>query len=344
MRRRSIRPFGATAPTTKLWSMVIALALLWMLYDRMRDPVTWQWFSPHDSAMAAEQAQEPRADQAVAPAANEPPPSATEEIVPGPNDLDENQIKEAKVAFEGVVDKVKILSRDMDAYWMLMRWARTSSSTELEKRAARDVAFTQLFDQPDKFRGKLIHLKMHVRRVLVHEDPENELGLKKVYEIWGWTDESKSFPYVVVVPEIPKALPVGTDIRSEVIFTGYFLKVMAYQAFEAKRGSPLLVGRVRMAAPRPVAQTSKVDPMITLPAVAGVGIALIAFLILTRKRSRQVISTASLPENLPGIDLPGDLARGVALQEDSNQEFINLTLDSNSSTNATPQSESKPSE
>jgi hypothetical protein len=70
-----------------------------------------------------------------------------------------------------------------------------------------------------------------------------------VYEVWGWTTESKAWLFVVLVPELPPGMPVGTDVYERVSFAGYFYKLQGYQ--EAGAGprdkplpAPLLIGRL----------------------------------------------------------------------------------------------------
>ena len=44
--------------------------------------------------------------------------------------------------------------------------------------------------------------------------------------------------------EPPKGLPIGANLSERVVFNGYFLKIMKYQAGDVPRGAPLLVGRI----------------------------------------------------------------------------------------------------
>src|SRR5581483_11969283 len=136
-------------------------------------------------------------------------------------------------------DRAPLRPREMPLYWQLMQWSRTQPIQQLERRATVEPPFKDFFEVPQKQRGKPIRLRMHVTRVLQYDAPENPLGLKECYEAWGWTDESKSFPYVIVFPDLPSGMPVGKDAHAEVVFVGYFLKVMSYTAFDATRGAPL---------------------------------------------------------------------------------------------------------
>ena len=155
MRRFRSRPYGQSVRPSRLVSMLFAVAILWMLYERFRDPSTWRSLLDlkDDTTVAA----------AVEPAAI---PEDPEVIAPGPNDLDEEEVARSKERLDLVTDKTPLKPREMHAYWQFMQWSQTESSAELEKRALHDVAFTQLWEQPEKYRGELISMRLHVRRVL----------------------------------------------------------------------------------------------------------------------------------------------------------------------------------
>ena len=125
-------------------------------------------------------------------------------------------------------------------------------------------------------------------------------NIPKVCEAWGWTDESRSFPYVVVFPDPPKDLPIGTDIRAEIVFVGYFLKVMTYTAFDHARGAPLLVGRIHtIETQSPVASTPSNPYTNGLIITAGIACVSIAVWAGSRKRKQPV----SLPITLPDASI-----------------------------------------
>jgi hypothetical protein len=139
----------------------------------------------------------------------------------------------------------------MPAYWRCMRWALAQPFTELEQRAHTDVAFTRLWERPDEFRGELVRLDLHIRRVMEYPAEENSANVDKVYEVWGATSESRTFPYVVVCPELPPGIRVSTELRQRGVFVGYLLKTLAFTAADNKRhASPLLIGRLHAAAPQ----------------------------------------------------------------------------------------------
>ncbi len=65
-----------------------------------------------------------------------------------------------------------------------------------------------------------------------------------LYEAWIIAPDATRVPYVCVFEEAPEGLPIGVDISERVVFNGYFLKLMKYQAADVPRGAPVLVGRI----------------------------------------------------------------------------------------------------
>ena len=177
------------------------------------------------------------------------PKTWKETIIPGPSDTDPAEREEIHRLLEVVSDQRPIEAVDNPAYIRMLKWAMSQPITELEERARRDVTFSDLAKQPEKYRAALVRMRMHVVRVM-HDDetkvPENSLGLKNLYEVYTWTDDSMDNPYVVVVPELPPGIQTGVEASGEVVFVGYFLKQFAYEAFKGQhRWAPLLVGRIR---------------------------------------------------------------------------------------------------
>lgn len=230
----------------RLFSLVVMLFVIGILYTRAKDVRTWAWLAP-----ASEQP-----DAVVRTSATVEP--AQETILPGPTDLDAGQQDEAKKLLAAVTDRQKLADVEMPAYWRLLGWAQRQSFAELDRRARRDVALTKLHEQPDLYRGQPIRLRLNVKRILDWEAPENSAGVKRVYEAWGWTNESKARPYSVVFAELPPGIKPGTDVDQEVLFAGYFLKWMQYETYQGKKQTaPLLLGRLKPITPSvaPAAQS-----------------------------------------------------------------------------------------
>ena len=248
MRRRFRRsPMGtsATNSLSPLFRMVAFLIVLALVYSWASKPQSWSWLEDRSETNTFDpDVEENQAANAPAPATGEKKSPVVEEMVPGPTDQNEAEAAAAHHLFEAVTDREPLSKIEMPAYWRCLKWARAQSFADLERRAEKHVAFTQFWQQPEKYRGKLIRLRLHVARILTWDAGENSAGVRHVYEVWGWTDESKSFPYLVVLSELPKGIPLGDGLHQEGIFVGYFLKTMKYTASNTNRSSPLLLGRM----------------------------------------------------------------------------------------------------
>ena len=303
MRRRQARPYGHTVPPTRLLSLLMGLAVMGVVYQRVKEPQFWRWLTNESRAEDAD----------VAESANQKDSfpsrlSSSENIVPGPNETDADELAKLRSNLKAVQDRVTLQDFDMSAYWQLMRWSRTRPIAELEKLARRDVPYSHLWEEPDLYRGQPIRLKLHIRRVLQYEPTKNPQDLKTVYEAWGWTEDSRSFPFCVVFPDKPAGLPIGTDVDTDFVFVGYFLKWMSYQAFDVKKNAPLLVGRLRPAAPtvRAVKGGGWESAFLTLVG----GVLLVSFIgwfaVNGLRRPRTIVAaTTAIPDQLPDNWLAG---------------------------------------
>jgi hypothetical protein len=103
-----------------------------------------------------------------------------------------------------------------------------------------------------------------------------------------------------VFPDPPPDLPLGKDIRAEVVFTGYFLKIFVYRAFDNPRWAPMLVGRVRLVS-TPVAVETKTDPWVIAVIIIG-GLGFIVYAIWFSMRTRKNSTLKMLPKELTSVE------------------------------------------
>lgn len=322
MRRRLARPFGQTVPPARMLSLLMGLALLALLYQRVKEPQFWRWMTNEGHAENSVELGDatPTRNRTPAKAAsvdsarvaeNAAESKLQEMLVPGPNESDPEELAKLRTHFKVVQDRQPLQPHEMPAYWQLMRWSLSRPFAELEQLARRDVPYSHLWEEPDLYRGQPLRLKLHVRRVLSYAPPENPLGLEKVYEAWGWTDDSRSFPFVVVFPEKPASVPVGTDVDADVLFVGYFVKWMSYRAFDAKKNSPLLVGRLKSSVRLRGGEARQGWESAFLTLAGGVLLlSLLGWLALNGLRRPRTIAaaTTAVPDQLPENWLPGSLA------------------------------------
>ncbi len=116
----------------------------------------------------------------------------------------------------------------------------------LDEQSRRDVLFSQLIEDPERYRGLPIHIEGTALRTLVHEVKDsNVTPRERLYEVWAVTRDSQDNPYVLVFEDPPRDIALGDEAwGTRITFDGYFLKLMAYLAGDKKvRVAPMIVGR-----------------------------------------------------------------------------------------------------
>lgn len=148
------------------------------------------------------------------------------------------------IEFRGIQDKLPFSSRETPAYKILAERARNATPETLENVARRDVVFSQLVEDPARYRGIPIQIVGTVRRVLSQEATDSKVFPKgRFYEGFVFTPDSQSYPYGIVFENPPRDLLIGDNINQRIIFNGYFFKLNAYRAADKLRFMPMLVGR-----------------------------------------------------------------------------------------------------
>lgn len=145
--------------------------------------------------------------------------------------------------FQGIMDRQQMTARDVAAYAELLRRVRETPFPELAKASRRDILFSQLIENPKRYRGLPIHVEGVVRRVLRQDVPDSKIFRDGVYyEAHLFSEDSMGHPLVIAFEQAPPDLEIG-DTWRRVTFDGYFLKLWAYQAADTFRVAPLLIGR-----------------------------------------------------------------------------------------------------
>ncbi len=291
-RRPLARPFGGSGVgTPRLTTTLMMLVVVGLVYFQMRDARNWRWL---------EAADDNDAPQAVKPAKEKEVASQWKETrITAPNDQNEEEHAVGLMQLDALLDKSAVQDVEMPAYWRLLKWSRSQSFEKLDERARRDVVFAQLAQRPEQFRGKLLRLRLHIRRIMRHDEvKENSAEASRVFELWGFTDESKSYPYSVVVPEIPAWFKTGGEVEEECVFVGYFFKMLPYEAFDKTRLAPLLIGRLRPvnAPPKKKAAAAAGNSPVEIAIVSAI-FALVGFGVWRALPSRRAARTIAATED-----------------------------------------------
>jgi len=248
-------------PWIRLATMVMMLAVLFLLMMRLRDPdvaeALGRVFAPEGqpAGVPAKPAKEPPGGQ-VEPKAVEPPkPKPAPDVPRGPTDEDPEEADAAREEFQAITDgALGISPAEMFAYRRVVQWVINQPVSLMEKRAKTDVTLNDLMLSPEEYRGKLVELSLNARMIVEdNRGAPREFGFP-IYEIWGSTADSGAWLYDAVVIDLPEGLPVGPRVNVKIRVVGYFFKLQGYYPARSKPGArpekaPLVIGRVVWAEP-----------------------------------------------------------------------------------------------
>ncbi|MFO0890199.1 MAG: hypothetical protein U0790_13800 [Isosphaeraceae bacterium] len=172
-----------------------------------------------------------------------------DEPAPKAGPAPEPVVADRSEVFETVTDRTPMGFRDNAAYAYLLEKARAQGPQELARRSRRDVLLTHLWERPADYRGVPVHVLGTAMRVLRYESKLSRTGW--LYEAWIVTADASRYPYCCTFEEAPEGFPLGASVSERVVFNGFFLKIMKYQAGDVARGAPVLVGRLGWDAPPP---------------------------------------------------------------------------------------------
>ncbi|MFO0916486.1 MAG: hypothetical protein U0795_26250 [Pirellulales bacterium] len=174
-------------------------------------------------------------------------------------DLPADELKQAEQEFGQLNDSsLETGVEEMPAYWRLMQWSTRRSIDQWRELSVAQASYGLLVTQPQAQRAQPVKLNLNVCRILSWDAPPNELGVKKLYEVWGWTEDSRGGMYVLVTPDLPAGMQVGERVREQGVVYGYFCKLQGYVAANAgaaapRQAAPLIIGRMDRYVPPQVA-------------------------------------------------------------------------------------------
>jgi hypothetical protein len=151
-------------------------------------------------------------------------------------------VADESVEFETVTDRTTMAFRDNAALALLIERVRGLSANDLAAVARHDILLAHLGQDPKRYRGIPVYVLGTANRVLRYPSKLSKNGW--LYEAWVMPQETAKVPYVCIFEDPPQGFPIGWNVSETVVFNGYFLKIMKYQAQDKVRGAPVLVGRI----------------------------------------------------------------------------------------------------
>jgi hypothetical protein len=153
---------------------------------------------------------------------------------------------------------------EASSYDYLLVTAHKTDQSELAKVARRDISFVHLLEEPEKYRGEIVHIEGKLRRLRRFDATAlaTKEGVPVLYEGWIFPEGAFANPYCVIMSEVPEGMKVGDKVDYKVAFDGYSFKVYRYKAGDGNRIAPLLIGR----------GITLLEPaLVTQPAGVGIG-------------------------------------------------------------------------
>ncbi len=127
--------------------------------------------------------------------------------------------------------------------------------------SAHPATFSELFTDPWKYRGQVIHYEGTIRRIRHMDAPAmlRAKGINDLYECWMFGHDDGVNPVGLVCSELPAGVSPGEKLSLPASFDAYFFKRYRYQAVGSRPGqareAPLFIGRsFVITKPAPVAE------------------------------------------------------------------------------------------
>jgi hypothetical protein len=220
-------------------------------------------------------------------------PAENDAVAPGPTEDDSEEQAAARDEFQALTDgTLGIQPEEMFAYRRVFGWAQHQSFAAMKQRADKNIRFDDLMRHAGKFRGKLLQIDLDVRQAILVDG--QGLGVKTVYELRGFSQDSGAWLYFVIVPSLPQGMASGPNIEERVRVEGYFFKLHGYLEAGAKPRAaplkaPLLIGRAKRLITASEKTASTDNPWLYY---AAAGFVLLSFIFtlaqfLSRRRARR---------------------------------------------------------
>lgn len=187
-----------------------------------------------------------------------------------------------------------------DAVYQILGVASTTPPDVLAKKSRTDVFLSNLWKDPDTYRGQLIHIDGVLHRLeTVAEglDRKNPYGIDKIYEAWVFIPELQAHLRAWFT-SLPDGLSPELSLKENVSFDAYFLKLYAYQAQDEKwHAVPMLLGfqpSIKRIDTGPMQQQAR-NFSIAIAVLVVLGMALYIFMSYKTRREAEQLRAAVMP-------------------------------------------------
>ena len=166
------------------------------------------------------------------------------------------------------------------AWYNLFSVLASTDTKALEESSTGTVGYVQLWEHPGAYRGKLVTVRGTLRRIKVVPGRNNDSGIQQFFVGWMRPAGGPNSPMKVYFLELPPGFPFSpaaeTDIREDVLVTGFAYKRLPYMDSQnITRTTPLLLAKMPQWQPPPPPTEVKLPGIGTI-VLAGLTVGIVA--------------------------------------------------------------------
>jgi len=253
------RNYGSRRVQFQLLVLVFSLMTIVLMMGKAAQPATWSWLfagqpGNAESIPAGEQpaaAEESNIDTRAVGTPRQPQPPGVVVIKKSLDNASKEQGGQQETRsplgielsrYESVVDDTVFRSQESQLWFETLAALRDAPEDLVARRAIPLVGFTQLFRQPDQYRGRLVEVQGTVRRAHRIVSHPNDFQIEGYWRCWLFPDGTTN-PIVIYALEMPDSFPSGMSTRERVNFRGVFFKRWVYAADGGGMVAPLVLAR-----------------------------------------------------------------------------------------------------
>ncbi len=278
---------GASRHRWRLWMLLVALGLVLATMRQLGQPKTAQRLGQIFGA--AEVVTQQQENQVVLGGVDavEPPGVVVEKALAG---------EDASVALADVQDNTYFRSSETEAWFGLFERLQRTDAQKLGEATLGELTYTQLLNQPQVYRGKVVTIRGTLRREEVEHPAENSLGIEAYHRLMIQPRGGGHWPFVVYCLELPDNFPRGDNLQAPIAVTGYFFKNWSYAWKDGLGIAPVVLARSVDWQPKPASparRTLASEGLTTALVAAGVFALLAVYLVFRKTRRPSHVSPAS---------------------------------------------------
>ncbi len=194
--------------------------------------------------------------------------------------------------YQPIEDDTLFRSADRVPFFTTMDWLQQTPHSEIVAASGGRVAYAQLFQQPDHYRGQLVTVTGTLRQVSTRRRSPDEgdidqqgddaegnatapgAAIERWHEFFLQPDDHRSEPILIYALNLPEGYPESGRMKQPASVTGVFFKRLVYGAANEPALAPLLLAK-QVELTGPAQQAATEESTIDMIVISGV-IALLA--------------------------------------------------------------------